>query len=142
MHEAAEGSISEFQEHVHANAINKGWWDGQGIALSPDSVLAKIMLTVTELAEAVELVREPDFDPHAVFFKHMEDGGEKRIPFVHWQKYRADMPKPEGFGTEIGDAIIRLMDLAGAMGVNLEERMREKHAYNLTRPSRHGGKRA
>jgi hypothetical protein len=38
--------------------------------------------------------------------------------------------------------VIRILDLCGALGIDLEEAMRMKHEYNKTRPYRHGGKKA
>lgn len=40
----------------------------------------------------------------------------------------------------MADAVIRLFDLAGAMGHDLGRAIIEKHEYNKTRPFRHGGK--
>lgn len=48
--------------------------------------------------------------------------------------------KPEGFPTELADVVIRCMDLADAMGIDLWAEMERKHAYNRTRTRRHGGK--
>jgi hypothetical protein len=48
--------------------------------------------------------------------------------------------KPEGFGIEIVDALIRCLDLLHALGYSTEELMRMKHTYNETRPYRHGNK--
>lgn len=46
--------------------------------------------------------------------------------------------KPEGFGIEIADAIIRLLNICSACGLDAQTLIAEKHAYNLTRPFRHG----
>ncbi len=55
--------------------------------------------------------------------------------------------KPEGLGIEMADAVIRIGDLAGILTrvgirIDLQELMTLKHTYNMTRPSRHGGKNA
>jgi hypothetical protein len=34
------------------------------------------------------------------------------------------------------------MDLCGHLDIDLEAAIQKKHAFNLTRPPRHGGKRA
>jgi len=44
------------------------------------------------------------------------------------------------FREELADIAIRLFDAAEAYGVDLDAEIRKKHAYNLTRPYRHGGK--
>lgn len=48
--------------------------------------------------------------------------------------------KPEGIPIELADVIIRIYDWAGDNNVNMEEAIMIKHAYNKTRPYRHGGK--
>lgn len=49
--------------------------------------------------------------------------------------------KPEGFGIEVVDNIIRSIDLLHALGYDIEQLMELKHEYNKTRSYRHGGKR-
>lgn len=68
------------------------------------SVLAQLMLVVTELAEAAEAKRKGD---------------------------------AENFREEIADTVIRLFDLAGACGMNLEEEISKKMSKNFSRPYRH-----
>lgn len=48
--------------------------------------------------------------------------------------------KPEGFGVELADTVIRIADLAESLGIDLEHLIAIKHEYNLTRPHEHGGR--
>jgi NTP pyrophosphatase (non-canonical NTP hydrolase) len=48
--------------------------------------------------------------------------------------------KPEGVAAEFADVLIRIGDFCGGFGIDLERAVREKLAYNRTRPHRHGGK--
>lgn len=50
-------------------------------------------------------------------------------------------PKPEGVGSELTDVLIRLLDMCGRYGIDLESEYRRKVDFNKTRPYRHGGKR-
>ena len=50
--------------------------------------------------------------------------------------------KPEGFSIELADAVIRIFDLCGHLGIDLGEAVELKSAYNEMRPHRHGGKKA
>lgn len=48
--------------------------------------------------------------------------------------------KPEGIPSELADVLIRVLDVAHRNGVDLDEVVAEKLAYNATRGFRHGGK--
>lgn len=106
--------VRMLQEIIHEWSKGKGWWD---VARENGTLL---MLVNTELAEAMEEVR----------FGYPV----KEVRYV-----TADR-KPEGFGIELADALIRILDTAAGLGIDLAEMIRIKHNYNLTRPKRHGGK--
>lgn len=80
----------------------------------------RLMLTVSELSEALEELR----DGHA----------------VNEVYFRPDKPtKPEGFPVELADALIRILDLAETSGIRDFDRIvAQKLNYNLTRGYRHG----
>jgi hypothetical protein len=65
----------------------------------------------------------------------VEDEVEPTVEGVGAALYKL---KPEGLVVELADAVIRCMDLCGALGLDLEEAIRAKHEYNLSRPYRHG----
>ena len=50
--------------------------------------------------------------------------------------------KPNGFPIEIADAVIRIFDLCGYLGIDIEQAIDIKKKYNLSRGYRHGGKKA
>ncbi len=113
---STERSIREWQKTVHALAIEKGWYDGRSAA--PREILANLMLVVSELSEACE---------------------EVRAGRVQETRIEAD-GKPAGFAIELADAIIRILDTAQWLGVDLQPALEIKHAYNKTRPYKHGKK--
>jgi len=41
-------------------------------------------------------------------------------------------------GEELADTVIRILDLAEHLNINLETEIRIKHGFNKTRPIRHG----
>jgi NTP pyrophosphatase (non-canonical NTP hydrolase) len=59
---------------------------------------------------------------------------------VRYEEDKQGNPKPEGFGIELADVLIRVFDLAEAVNIDMELMLRIKMAYNKTRPYRHGGK--
>lgn len=99
----------------HTTAIEKGWWD------EPRAIAEQLMLVVSELAEALEELR--DGHPPNVIRYDPNQGN-----------------KPEGFPVELADTFIRLADTCGQYGIPLEQALREKMAYNRTRPHKHGRK--
>lgn len=74
-----------------------------------------LMLAVTELAEAMEAYR---------------DGNPPSEKIGSFSKVEE----------ELVDTIIRILDLAGGLGFDIEGALRAKMAYNEVRPYRHGGK--
>jgi NTP pyrophosphatase (non-canonical NTP hydrolase) len=124
--------LREVAALCHGLACEKGWWPrGTGVdAISTDEVLAKLALIHSEVSEALEVARDP-----------------KARLNVQWEEGRvtgpdSPMPKPEGFGVELADVVIRVFDLAGALGIDIAKCIETKHTFNATRPQRHGGKRA
>lgn len=109
------GAINAMVEEVHALAHAKGWYEAQD--RTHDAIGAKLALVHSEVSEALEALRD----------------GETEL-------YLTDAGKPEGLPAELADAVIRICDLAGWLGIDLGEAIRLKHAYNETRPYRHGGK--
>jgi NTP pyrophosphatase (non-canonical NTP hydrolase) len=74
-----------------------------------------------EVSEAWEEARKPDFDPKRTYYR--KDG------------------KPEGLPAELADIVIRALDTAQSLGIDMEKAIAEKEKYNQTRPYRHGNKR-
>ena len=48
--------------------------------------------------------------------------------------------KPEGLASELADVIIRIGDMAGVYGIDINEEVCKKMEYNTTRSYMHGGK--
>ena len=114
-------TLNEIIDQSHSTAVEHGWWsDPEGQPL-PVNVGEKLMLIVTELAEAME---------------------EWRNGRDLTEAYHRDDGKPEGFPSELADVVIRIADLCGRTGIDLDAAVREKMTYNESRSFRHGGKRA
>jgi NTP pyrophosphatase (non-canonical NTP hydrolase) len=105
----------ELGRRVEANAlaISKGF---SAVADIPRA----LCLIHGEISEALEELRKHE-DPHHSYQRE-SDG------------------KPEGFAAELADVFLRLTNLCGGLGINLEEAVARKHAFNATRPHKHGKK--
>ncbi len=128
-------TIKEWVKTVHANAKEHGWWEdfepvGYQAAIEAGAAAAnlhatrlvaaaspKLLMIHSEISEATEEMRALRFNTW-----YGEDG------------------KPEGLVVELADAVIRIFDLCGALGLDIERAIAEKHEYNKGRPYKHGGK--
>ena len=102
-------NLTTLASQIHADNRAKGFWD------EPRGLCETTMLIVTELAEAVEEDR----------------AGRAGV-------WYADNGKPEGIDIELVDALIRLLDLLGSRGVDVDELLAIKRDYNATRAPKHG----
>jgi len=104
-------TIRMWQNEIHQLAVDKGWWETER------NIPEVLCLIHSEISEALEELRSG----------------------VEVQNYvLADNGKPEGFGVELADAVIRILDLAEHFDIDLEHLIALKHEYNKGRAYRHG----
>lgn len=94
------------QNACHGASRNAGWWNGVDVA-DRNVVPAKLCLIHSEISEAMEGHRKNQMDTH--------------------------LPHRAMIEVELADAVIRIADLAGALGLDLGAAIAEKMAYNATR---------
>lgn len=117
-------SISQIQQDSFETARSKGWHDDSD-PVSKYKFPALLALIDSEVAEALEEFRN-GHAPTEIYYELPKKDG--------------DLPKPAGVPVELADVIIRIGDLCGVYGIDLEEAIKIKLAYNKSRPQRHGGK--
>ena len=119
-------TLNDYRDECYEAARAKGFHDDPAPA-NPTAYRERIgnrlMLVVSELVEAHDEIRKGK-PPTLTYFKPAP----------------ADPNKPEGVPSEIVDALIRLFDLAGELGIDLDEIYALKRAYNDSRPYKHGKK--
>jgi len=106
---AADG-INAIVDYCHNESAVKGWWtakDGSHLKDNPLTFSNKLMLIVSEIAEAMEGDRKDSMDDHLPHRKMAE--------------------------VELADAVIRIFDLAGAYDYDLGGAVVEKMNYNKVR---------
>lgn len=99
----------ELEVECHSRAIEAGWHhDLKTNEPKPINVGEKLMLIVSEIGEAMEGDRKNLMDDKLPHRKMIE--------------------------VELADAVIRIFDTSGLLGLNVTEAILEKMAYNTVRP--------
>lgn len=162
-------NLQEMQTIVHELAVRQGWWDceicggrgevsatltvgatalvvcgqcdGEGLCRGYGANIGrKLALIHAEVSEALEVARVGD--------RHICDkcqGSGKRKIGVH-TSVTCSRCQGEGgtpytrMAEELADIVIRVLDLAGGLELDLASVIEAKHAYNTTRPRKHGKK--
>ena len=121
--------IQDWQKKIYESNKAKGFWD------EDRNVGEMLMLVTSELGEAIEAHRKGRF-------ADMEDFSIRGIDRSCTEDFVNDFEYDikDTFEDEIADAVIRLLDLAAGLNINLERHISLKMQYNETRPYKHGKK--
>lgn len=121
MNTELKNSLNQIRDIVHQNAVDHGFHnfeedEGQFITRA-------MMLLNTETSELYEAYRNNQLCSYTPKSEKMDE------PMTNEQE-------------EIADIIIRALDYCGRRGIDAGRAVAMKHAYNVARPYRHGGKAA
>lgn len=121
--------INSLCKLAHENAVSKGFYERKR------ELPELLMLINSELCEAMEAERN-GFKVEPIRQRWAQDYAE----YENWDSDCVIGFKDDMRGTieeEIADACIRIFDLCGYYGIDLESWIKAKMAYNATRPMKH-----
>ena len=124
--------IVQLQKTIHDIAKDKGFWDKER------NVGELLMLCVSELGEALEAHRKDRFADKDQHYRNLQ--GVDSTVFRRAEKESFELEIKDTFEDEIADTVIRLLDLAEGLDIDLEWHINEKMKYNKTREKLHGKK--
>lgn len=114
--------FNEKATEIHNDNVQKGFWENK----ETKNVGELLMLVVSELAEALEAHRKGRFS----------DWNKYNMGIAHGDIFETYIK--DTFEDEIADAVIRLLDLSGGLGIDLDLQIDKKLQYNRNRPHKHG----
>lgn len=122
---ALRDALVAAEESVFAVNQANGWFEDDR------TVGDDIALLHSEVSEMLEAYRDGGLEDQTSA-PYTAPGAMRDGEFVQ--------PKPEGFGSEAADVLVRLLDTCKRRGVDLAYEFERKLQYNKTRGHRHGGK--
>lgn len=112
----SDNGLNELRDECYAISLRNGFHDGDNVLYRPPTQIApKLLLINSEIGEATEALRQLDWETK---------------PSEH-------VPTMTAFEEEIADVIIRVMDMCGWLGIDIERCVADKMAFNRTRPYKH-----
>lgn len=102
-------SLNQLGRKAYDIAKDHGFYD------IPPTIPERLCLIHSEVSEALEAYRDD-----ALSVTYTNNG------------------KPEGLPSELADIIIRVIDMAAWLDIDLDDIIKRKMAYNETRPFKHG----
>lgn len=128
--------LQDIQSKVAQTNYDNGWHDRYHAVKADDPtaavehIIVKLALIGTEASEAIEDVRDRGVEALA-------------RPLIETRDVtKSHLAKPDGVAAELADVVIRALDTAALLGIDLESVIKAKLKYNATRGKHHGGKAA
>ena len=122
--------INKLSKEIHQNAIEKGFYEGK------KNIAEMLMLIVTEVAEACEADRKDNHVDLDMFERDLKTNSIHGKDYAFKNSFQIQVKNT--FEDELADIMIRVMDLAGYMKIDLEKHIELKMKYNSLREHKHG----
>ena len=134
--ETVRDGLLVLMESVRANNFEKGWRSDDSPVRPVGELVA---LLHSEVSEAFEAHRNNE---PALWYEHKGKDWKWEGPqtLTDNETGEVTLGKPQGIASELADVLIRLVDMAQEHDIPLIDAVIQKHAYNQTRPWKHGGK--
>ena len=118
--------LNDAAKQIHEDNKRKGFWD------SERETGTLLMLCVSELSEALEADRKHRFANIKLY--EAVDQTERSSHDV----FSFESTIKDTFEDELADTVIRILDLCGARGIDIEKHINLKLQYNRSRERMHG----
>lgn len=118
-------SLNVMAKRIYEGNKERGFWDNER------NIGETLMLVVTELSEALEAHRSGRLVTEKGKAEYLSQNAMA-------QSFKDNIK--DTFEDEIADAVIRLFDLCGGLGIDIDFHVSAKLLFNASRPYKHGKK--
>jgi NTP pyrophosphatase (non-canonical NTP hydrolase) len=127
------GNLNVLAKDIYQAMKEKGFWDHER------NVGEMLMLATGELAEGLEALRKGRKMDQDRLMGYLEQGDQiHREGGFAYDAFESQIK--DTFEDELADALIRILDMCGGLGIDIEFHVREKLQYNSLRAHKHGKK--
>ncbi len=132
-------SLNKLRDAAYQTALEHGFHETQ-----PENIGEKLMLITSELGEALEADRKSRKADLKIFNERLSLLNNSHNGMITTEIAQDNFNKTfkayvkDTFEDELADAIIRILDLAGCLDINLDEHVALKMRYNSGREYKHG----
>jgi NTP pyrophosphatase (non-canonical NTP hydrolase) len=144
--------LTQLSKEIFEGNKEKGFWDNyfgtmfyietddtfsseEAKAVRDAFISQKLMLITTEVGEAMEALRDSKF---AKLDEYLDELSFTNKDNEYEVKRCFEDNIKNSFEDEIADSIIRLLDLSGALNIDIQKHIDLKLKYNKTRAHKHG----
>jgi NTP pyrophosphatase (non-canonical NTP hydrolase) len=130
--------LNKLAKSIYEQNKSKGFWEGER------NFGELLMLVTSELAEALEAHRDGKWTVR----KDKEELAALEANASIYPDLKAEYEKEwvlkfkntikNSVNDEVADALIRILDLCGGLGIDIDYHVAQKLKYNRTRPNKHG----
>jgi NTP pyrophosphatase (non-canonical NTP hydrolase) len=144
-------TLNQLRDEIHANAVKHGFYDNEinafakacnldigAEALQHTFFAQKIALIHSELSEALEADRSGRLSDMTRFEDLSSNPVNPTSNPRHVYVFNFDLCIKNTVEDELADTIIRILDLCGHMGIDIEKHIELKMKYNELREYKHG----
>lgn len=109
-------NLNDLRDECYDVSLRNGFHEADNVLKHfPSEIAPKLLLINSEIGEATEALRQ-----------------------MEWETNLSEhVPTMTAFEEEIADVVIRVMDLCGWLGIDIERCVADKMAFNRTRPYKH-----
>lgn len=131
-------NLNSLADYIHKSNIEKGFWDIPVEIVNLEKAFSDCLLTPDQKSSLAIVLdkysQRNECELLALIHSEISEALEAHRKGLNDDK----LPHRDGLEVELADALIRILDMAAGLNMDIEGAVREKLEYNKTREYKHG----